>query len=217
MMSLITAIRELLGMTKPLPSTEQPLDTDWLSALERAKPSGCGVETAKAERVSLGPEGSHDIASRDWPRLQDLVPAFERAAVPYGLPTSLLLAVASRESHVGAALDVNGWGDRGHAFGVLQVDRRSHRVAGTGSPTSHAHLLQGAGILRRALVQVGREHPSWPPEKQLEGALCAYNSGVNNVQTLTGMNRGTTHNDYGADTLARAQWYQVRLDAQEST
>jgi len=30
------------------------------------------------------------------------------------------------------------------------------------------------------------------------------------------MNRGTTHNDYGADTLARAQWYQARITARES-
>jgi hypothetical protein len=199
------------------PSPRESLVVDWEAALERARLDGCGPETAEAERVQPGPKGSRDIASRDWPRLQDLVPAFERAAVQYGLPTSLLLAVASRESHAGAALDANGWGDGGHAFGVLQVDMRFHRIAGAASPTSHAHLLQGAGILRRALVQVVRKHPSWPPEKQLEGALCAYNSGVNNVQTLIGMNRGTTHNDYGADTLARAQWYQVRLDAQEST
>jgi len=197
--------------------TQQPLNVDWTEALERAKPDGCGPETAKAERVQPGPKGSHDIASRDWPRLQDLVPAFERAADQYGLPTSLLLAVASRESHAGAALDANGWGDGGHAFGVLQVDRRYHHIVGAASPTSDAHLLDGALILRQMLDRIVQKHPSWPQEKQIEGALCAYNSGANNVQTLAGMNRGTTHNDYGADTLARAQWYQARITAREST
>jgi len=208
MMSMITAIRGLLGMT---PSTQRPLDVDWISVLERANPEGCGPDTARAELVQGGRNGSFDIARKDWPRLQPLVPAFDRTADEYELPASLLLAVASRESHAGAALDANGWGDGGHAFGVLQVDRRFHRIAGAESPTSYAHLLQGTGILRKALDQVVRKHPGWPPEKQLEGALCAYNSGVNNVQTLDGMNWGTTHDDYGADTLARAQWYQVHF------
>jgi len=209
MMSIITAIRGLLGMTKTSP--QRPLGTDWTSALEQAKPDGCGPETAKAERVSPGPKGSHDIASRDWARLRPLAPALKDAATLAGVPAALLLAVASRESHAGAALDANGWGDGGHAFGILQVDRRSHRIRGISSPTSDDHTLQGADILGNALDDVCKAHPSWPQEKQLEGALCAYNSGINNVQTLTGMNRGTTHNDYGADTLARAQWYQARL------
>jgi len=196
-------------MTKTSP--QRPPDVDWINALERARLDGCGPETAEAERVQPGPKGSHDIASVDWPRLQPLVPALKDAAVLVGMPAALLLAVASRESHAGAALDANGWGDAGHAFGVLQVDRRFHRIAGTESPASYAHLLQGAGILREALDRVAQKHPGWPSEAQLEGALVAYNSGVNNVQTLAGMNRGTTHNDYGADTLARAQWYQGRI------
>jgi hypothetical protein len=198
------------------PSPRESLVVDWEAALERARIDGCGPETAEAERVQLGPKGSRDIASRDWPRLEDMVPAFERAAGRYRLPTSLLLGVASRESHGGAALDANGWGDGAHAFGVLQVDRRSHYLLGTESPTSDVHLLQGARILRQALDDVCEDHPDWPPEYQLEGALVAYNSGANNVQTLARLNRGTTHNDYGADTLARAQWYQARLTARES-
>jgi len=214
-MSLITAIRRLLG-GKVSSAVPYRVANNWIAALEGASPAGCGPETAWAERVPAGRAGSFNIALRDWPRLQDLVPAFERAAVPYGLPTSLLLAVASRESHAGAALDANGWGDGGHAFGILQVDRRSHRIAGAASPTSDAHLLLGAGILREALDDVCKDHPDWPPEYQLEGALVAYNSGANNVQTLAGLNHGTTHNDYGADTLARAQWYQARITARES-
>ena len=35
----------------------------------------------------------------------------------------------------------------------------------------------------------------------------AYNSGVSNVGTIDGMNRGTTHHDYGDDVIARAQFY----------
>jgi len=202
-------------MTKTSP--QRPPDVDWTSALERARPDGCGPETAQAEHVQPGCVGSCDIARRDWQRLQGLARTFEQAAVKHDMPTSLLLAVASRESHAGAALDANGWGDRGHAFGVLQVDKRFHRIAGTGSPVSYAHLLQGAGILREALDRVAQKHPGWPSDAQLEGALVAYNSGAHNVQTLAGMNRGTTHNDYGADTLARAQWYQGRLAVLGST
>jgi len=197
-------------------SLDPPRSVDWEAALERAKPDGCGPQTAHAEGVLPGPEGSHDIASRDWRRLKPLVPVLRDAADLAGVPAALLLAVASRESHAGAALDANGWGDGGHAFGILQVDRRFHRIRGAGSPFSDAHLLQGADALRDALDDVCECHSDWPPEKQVEGALVAYNSGIGNVQTMAGLNRGTTHDDYGADTLARAQWYQARLAAQES-
>ena len=54
-------------------------------------------------------------------------------------------------------------------------------------------------------------HPDWSDENVLKGACVAYNSGVSNVVTIAGMNRGTTHNDYGDDVIARAQFYHENL------
>jgi hypothetical protein len=55
--------------------------------------------------------------------------------------------------------------------------------------------------------QVQKKHPSWPDEDVLKGALVAYNSGLRNVQTIARMDSGTTGNDYGADVMARGQFY----------
>ena len=69
-------------------------------------------------------------------------------------------------------------------------------------------MAQCAEILTQYLADVEAKHPDWPDKYILKGALVAYNSGVKNVQSIEGMDRGTTGNDYGADTAARAQYWQ---------
>ena len=49
--------------------------------------------------------------------------------------------------------------------------------------------------------------PDWPEEQLLKGAVAAYNVGVSNIKTIDGMDVGTTHDDYSADVLARAQYF----------
>ncbi|HEX8697274.1 MAG TPA: peptidoglycan-binding protein [Myxococcaceae bacterium] len=171
--------------------------------LSRYQPTGASAVTARQDGLSAGVGASQKMAQADLARLQKYKGAFEAAAAKHGLPPALLAAIASRESRAGAALDRNGRGDGGNGFGLMQIDFRYHSPRG--GPYSAEHIDQAAGILKTMLNQVKAKHPSWPPEQQLRGAVAAYNSGVSNVQTIAGMDRGTTGNDYSNDVWARAQ------------
>ncbi len=170
--------------------------------LQRYQPSGASAATAAQDGLSAGVGASHRMADTDRSRLLPYKEELASAAQRYGVPPAVLAAIASRESRGGAALDSNGLGDNGNGFGLMQVDKRYHTPAG--GPYSQAHINQAASILRDYLDQVRTKHPSWPPEQQLRGAITAYNSGVSNVQTIEGMDRGTTGNDYSNDVWARA-------------
>jgi peptidoglycan hydrolase-like protein with peptidoglycan-binding domain len=171
--------------------------------LSRYQPTGASAATARQDGLPAGVASSHKMAQTDLSRLQQYKGAFEAAAARHGLPPALLAAIASRESRAGAALDRNGHGDGGNGFGLMQIDFRFHNPRG--GPYSAEHIDQAAGILKGMLNEVKAKHPSWPPEQQLRGAVAAYNSGVSNVQTIAGMDRGTTGNDYSNDVWARAQ------------
>ena len=101
----------------------------------------------------------------------------------------------------------NGWGDGGNAFGIMQVDKRYHSIEGTPDPKSLEHIEQATGIFVNNLQQVQQKHPDWDDRYVIKGAAVAYNAGLNTVQTITGMDRGTTGDDYGSDVIARAQYY----------
>jgi len=171
--------------------------------LSRYQPTGASAATARQDGLSAGVGASQKMAQADLARLQQYKGAFESAAAKHGLPPAVLAAISSRESRGGAALDRNGRGDGGNGFGLMQIDFRSHSPRG--GPYSAEHIDQAAGILKGMLNEVKAKHPSWPPEQQLRGALAAYNSGVSNVRTMSGIDRGTTGNDYSNDVWARAQ------------
>ena len=61
------------------------------------------------------------MADTDFARLSKHVAAFDAAAAKYGLPSEVLMGIASRESRAGAALDADGCGDGGNAYGIMQV------------------------------------------------------------------------------------------------
>jgi hypothetical protein len=167
------------------------------------KPTGASAVTAKQDGLSAGPKASEKMAMTDLPQLKKYKESFESVAAEYGLPPALLAAVASRESRGGAALDSTGHGDHGNGFGLMQVDHRYHTTRG--GPYSAEHIRQATGILKEMHDAVKKKHPKWPAVQHLRGALVAYNSGVRNVQSINGMDDGTTGDDYSTDVWARAQ------------
>jgi hypothetical protein len=122
----------------------------------------------------------------------------------------MLTAICCRESNQGHALDSNGEGDGGAAFGVGQVDKRYHTQRGRPDPYSYEHLEQAASIAAQYRDEVAAKHPDWADRYVLKGAAVAYNSGVGNVATIENMDGGTTGSDYGADVMARAQFYYAK-------
>lgn len=171
--------------------------------LSRYQPTGASAQTARQDGLSAGVAASRQMARTDLPKLKQYADEFAAAGAKYDLPPALLAAIASRESRGGSALDSRGLGDGGNGFGLMQVDKRYHTPQG--GPFSAGHIDQAAGILKSYHDQVKAQHPDWPPEQQLRGAVAAYNSGVGNVRTIQNMDKGTTGDDYSTDVWARAQ------------
>lgn len=183
---------------------QHPLN-EILSELET---TGAGPKTAAQDGPRLagetGVQASIRMAKADEVRVMALGDRFIAAGEAYGLPPALLAAIASRESRCGAILK-NGWGDRGNAFGIMQIDRRWH--VPVGESNSVEHLEQAAGLLKSYLGAMEIRHDDWKTAQQLKGAVAAYNCGVPNVRTIEHMDIGTTGDDYSSDVWARARYY----------
>lgn len=197
--------------TTPIRSVTQQPDR-WDLALQNAQTTGASLKTARPEGISQGGvSASHQIAKVDLPRVEAIKENLYKVGVKCDVPPAIIAAIASRESHCGNILQ-NGWGDRGNAFGIMQVDKRYHKIAGVNEgPGSVAHLEQAVGIFKNYRQQISRNHPKWSDANLLKGAAVAYNSGVGNVRSIGGMDQGTTHDDYGSDVIARAQFYSKHL------
>jgi len=192
---------------------DPPPASRWDQALMQAPTTGASAATASQDGLSEGVQSSHKMAQTDLQRVKAMADCFCAAAAKFGVPAALLAAVASRESRCGNVLHNDGWGDGGNAFGIMQVDKRSHAVEGIpDGPKSLAHVEQATGIFANCLQQVQQKHPNWEDRYVIKGAAVAYNSGLRNVQTKEGMDIGTTGNDYGSDVMARAQYYANHAD-----
>merc|ERR1711971_42301 len=131
----------------------------------------------------------------------------------YNIPKEILMAVASRESRAGSLLGLGdnkpGYGDHNNGFGLMQVDIRYHPVA---NEKNIDNIDLGAGILADMLKKVKEKHPDWSEGWQLRGAVAAYNFGLKNVQTKSGIDVGTASTckpcdgNYSWDTMQRARW-----------
>jgi len=180
----------------------------WSQALAKAPTTGASARTAQQDHLPPGVDSSHKMAEADLARVLQIADVLRAVGAAVDVPAAVIAGLASRESRCGAVLDPKGFGDQGNAFGILQVDKRFHRLLGVDEgPRSRAHLEQAVGILVAFRDQMQTRHADWEDEFILKGAAVAYNSGVGNVQTKAGMDQGTTGDDYGSDVIARAQFY----------
>lgn len=178
----------------------------WETALKAADTVGCSLQTHQPDGV----QSSQVLAKDDEGRANELRDRFHQAGKEFNIPPAVLAAIASRESRTGmhGILDSDGLGDNRNGFGIMQVDKRHHNIAGLSDPRGMVHIRQAAGIFANFRNQVTDKHPGWSNANVLKGAMVAYNSGVKNVQSIPQMDRGTTHHDYGSDVTARAKYYQ---------
>lgn len=170
--------------------------------------AGASAQTAKQDRLPAGGrQASETMAETDLRRVRPLMEKFNATGLKADLPPALLAAIASRESRCGNVLDPDGFGDGKHAFGIMQVDKRSHNPEGLPDPRSQRHLDQAAGILKAALVDAQRKFPNEPPARQLQAAVAAYNCGINRVESPSTADNHTTAHDYSNDVWMRAAFY----------
>ncbi|HBH34943.1 MAG TPA: hypothetical protein DDW45_00565 [Gammaproteobacteria bacterium] len=185
---------------------DKPSADRWESALLEVPTSGASARTASQDGLKKGIRASRQMAENDLDSVWKIAGRFVSAAGKFGIPAAILAALASREARCGAVLR-RGWGDNDNAFGIMQIDKRYHDILGQNDPASIEHIEQAAGIFTDYLEQVMKKHPKWKDKHALKGAAVAYNSGVSNVNTIGGMDEGTTGEDYGSDVIARAQHY----------
>lgn len=201
-------------------SNGTPNNSDPNSILFKYDPTGASFATASQDKLAqkgiTGVKASRIMAETDAKPLLKHTQTFITVGKDFSLPPALLAAIASRESRGGTQLK-NGFGDKGNGFGLMQVDKRFHQLEGTPDPTSLAHIRQATGILESFRKAVSERHPEFPPERQLQGAVAAYNAGTKVVQTLNGMDAGTTGNDYSNDVWARARFYAEKMGSVVTT
>ncbi|NXG29031.1 LYG protein, partial [Dromaius novaehollandiae] len=167
--------------------------------------TGASKETAAQEGLSYGGvPTSEKIAERDLKNMEKYQSKITKVGQSLCVEPAVIAGIISRESHAGTVLK-DGWGDHGNAFGLMQVDKRFHKVVGLWD--SEEHITQGTKILCGMIKEIQKKFPKWTKEQQLKGGISAYNAGVKNVQSYDRMDIGTTKNDYANDVVARAQFY----------
>jgi len=130
-----------------------------------------------------------------------VLPLFNQAAHRYGLPVTLLLAIASRESKIGSDayyLAHHGIGTDGVSTGIMQVNALAHPVIRGYDPLDDRKIIDYAsGYIARQLHTFG----------DIRFALDAYNAGAESVKGALSGGRDpdsvTTGADYGTDVLHR--------------
>ncbi|NXY74489.1 LYG protein, partial [Glareola pratincola] len=179
--------------------------TDCYGSVNRIKTPGASCKTAKPEGLSYcGVKASQKIAELDLKAMNQYKTLIKKVGEKLCVEPAVIAGIISRESHAGKVLK-GGWGDNGNGFGLMQVDKRSHKPVGTWN--SEAHLMQGTNILISMIKTIKKKFPSWTKDQQLKGGISAYNAGTGNVRSYDKMDIGTTHDDYSNDVVARAQYY----------
>ncbi|NXV29680.1 LYG protein, partial [Rissa tridactyla] len=167
--------------------------------------TGASEATARPEGLSYaGVPASEKIAEKDLKNMAKYKAKITKVGNSKCVDPAVIAGIISRESHAGTVLEY-GWGDYGNAFGLMQVDKRHHKIVG--SWDSEEHLVQGTQILCDMIKAIQKKFPTWTKEQQLKGGISAYNAGPNKVQTYDGVDTGTTHHDYANDVVARAKFY----------
>tara|TARA_R100000908_G_C3755454_1_gene149909 strand:- start:1160 stop:1714 length:555 start_codon:yes stop_codon:yes gene_type:complete len=135
-------------------------------------------------------------------RVKGIMEHFYEASRAYNVPVSLLLAIASRESNMGLALDGNWTGDNGNGIGIMQIDRRYHSgfTSNHANKDHRANVLYGSKFLADLIAKFGG---------QLTPAVAAYNAGYAKVQNTVSAgidpNLVTTGQNYAFDVLRRKE------------
>ncbi|MCJ8733818.1 hypothetical protein PDJAM_G00227930 [Pangasius djambal] len=167
--------------------------------------TGASEKTAKQDKLTIkGVDASHKLAEHDLRKMEQYKNIITKVGRAKQMDPAVIAGIISRESRAGAIL-VNGWGDHGNGFGLMQVDKNHHTPKGAWN--SEEHVTQGTEILIQSIKDIQKKFPSWPKEHQFKGGISAYNAGPGNVRSYERMDIGTTGDDYANDVVARAQWF----------
>nr|AQX17430.1 g-type ysozyme [Andrias davidianus] len=164
------------------------------------------ITAAQDKLKEKGVAASHKMAQTDLTRMNKYKSLIQKEAVANGVQPAIVAGIISRECRAGNTL-VDGWGDHGNGFGLMQVDKRYHTPKGRWD--SEEHISQGTGILVGMIENLKQKFPKWTKEQQLKGGIAAYNCGASRIQSNESVDSATTGHDYSNDVVARAQWFEM--------
>ncbi|XP_026796345.1 lysozyme g isoform X1 [Pangasianodon hypophthalmus] len=170
--------------------------------------TGASVQTASQDNLTVADvEASHKMAAVDLERMNQYKTIIMKVARAKKIDPAVIAGIISRETRAGSCGSglVDGWGDHGNAFGLMQVDKRYHCPVGAWN--SEEHIIQATDILITFIKTIQQKFPNWSKEDHFKGGIAAYNAGPGNVCSLEGMDIKTTGKDYANDVVARAQWF----------
>uniref|UniRef100_H2S8G5 Lysozyme g n=1 Tax=Takifugu rubripes TaxID=31033 RepID=H2S8G5_TAKRU len=183
--------------------------------IEDIKTSGASDVTAAQDGLKEGGwKSSHRMAEIDKNRMENYRTIINEAGRQCDVAPAVIAGIISRESRAGNQL-INGWGDHGKAFGLMQIDVTPPPNGGGHTPVgtwdSLEHLIQATEILVEFIERIKTKFPRWNADQHLKGALAAYNKGEKNVESYASVDAKTTGKDYSNDVVARAQWYKSNM------
>ncbi|XP_007521940.2 lysozyme g-like protein 2 isoform X2 [Erinaceus europaeus] len=149
--------------------------------------------------INCGIRGSEMFAEMDLRAIKPYQTLIKEVGLRYCVDPALIAAIISRESHGGTVLQ-NGWDHKGHRFGLMQIDKQTHKPVGAWD--SKEHLLQGVGILTDRIKMIQKKFPTWNVSQHLKGGLSAFKSGTDAIITPMDID-----SDFVDDLLARAKFY----------
>uniref|UniRef100_A0A8C5F538 Lysozyme g n=1 Tax=Gadus morhua TaxID=8049 RepID=A0A8C5F538_GADMO len=184
---------------------------DTFGDILKVETTGASEETAVAyydRNLHKGVTASEIMAKEDLDSMKKYKTIIKNVAERRHVNPALIAGIISRETEAGFSIKNTkppGWGDKGNAFGLMQVDKRYHEPRGAWN--SEEHIDQATEILVNFIQLIQKKFPSWSTEQQLKGAIAAYNTGDSRVESYESVDSRTTGKDYSNDVVARAQWY----------
>ncbi|CAN2391672.1 peptidoglycan metabolic process, partial [Pristimantis euphronides] len=173
--------------------------------INKVPTTGASLQTARQDRLTYsGLRASKQLAANDFGKMNQYKSKIKSVCSKLRMDPAVVAGIISRESRAGSALK-NGWGDNGNAFGLMQVDKRSHKIVGAWN--SEQHITQGIEILISMYNIIKKKFPSASKEMCLKGAIAAYNTGPGRVNSLSNVDAQTYARDYANDVCGRAQYY----------
>lgn len=159
------------------------------------------------------------MAEQDEKKVLRLKKIFEGASAKSSVPASILAAITSRESRVGALLNDNGFSsidktNQGYGLGQIDLGMYSDAAASIikeAGWNTQKHLELVGNTLNSHFNNLPEEVKQWEPQWQVRAAIASYNFGPANVRTQQHLDRGTTNDDYSADVWARSEYFRQHV------
>ncbi|KAM9469841.1 lysozyme g-like isoform 2-T2 [Clarias gariepinus] len=140
--------------------------------LMKINTTGASSKTASQDNYKIiGVEASHKMAEYDLKRMDMYKPIIMNVARAKKLDPAVIAGIISRETRAGSPTSglVNGWGDGGNAFGLMQVDKRYHSPKGDWD--SEEHINQATDILIGFIKIIEGNFPNWSKEDHFKASM----------------------------------------------